>query len=113
VNTSFSKHAVAELIGAFHSGRGSRSSIGGAACVWFTASTPFANAAITIARLLTDTVFDIRHEPRSVRLVFGGSKGSGSFTPLIVRRIQRKKMTAGDDRTIAARSKIADSSTGP
>jgi hypothetical protein len=68
--------------------------------------------------LLTDTFFDIRHEPRSderwnVKLVFRGSKGSAAFTPVIVRRIQRKKMTAGDDRTIAARSKIADSSTGP
>jgi hypothetical protein len=89
-----------------------------AAFVSFTASTSFANAAITIARLLTDTFFDIRHQPRSaerrnVRLVFPGSKGSAAFTPVLVRPIQRKKMTAGDDRTIAARSKLADSSTGP
>jgi hypothetical protein len=35
------------------------------------------------------------------------------FTPVMVRRIQRKKITVGDDRTIAARGKIADSSTGP
>jgi len=43
----------------------------------------------------------------------GRTKGSAAFTPVIDRRIQRKKMTAGDDRTIAAHSKIADSSTGP
>jgi hypothetical protein len=59
------------------------------------------------------SVMNRSDERCNVRLVFRGSKGSAAFTPVMVRRIQRKKITVGDDRTIAARGKIADSSTGP